>query len=76
MPGRLGSEDSRRGATESLEVYNETGGLATSKYLVLFENRRPAMGRMRQDLPGCIATGRTIEETRNRMTKAIEIDVA
>ena len=28
------------------------------------------------DLPGCVATGRTIEETRQRMAKAIEMHLS
>jgi predicted RNase H-like HicB family nuclease len=43
------------------------------KYLVLFEKSSTGYGAYAPDLPGCVATGRTLEETRARMTKAIEM---
>ncbi|HUE05436.1 MAG TPA: type II toxin-antitoxin system HicB family antitoxin [Bryobacteraceae bacterium] len=47
-----------------------------SKYLVLSEKSTTGDVAYAPDLPGRVATGRTLEETRDRMTKAIEIDVA
>jgi len=44
-----------------------------SKYLVLFEKSSTGYGAYAPDLPGCVATGRTLQETRDRMTKAVEM---
>ena len=44
-----------------------------NKYLVLFEKSDSGYGAYVPDLPGCVATGRTLEQTRNRMSKAIEM---
>jgi predicted RNase H-like HicB family nuclease len=44
-----------------------------SKYAVLIAPTRTGYSAHVPDLPGCIATGRTIEETRKRMQKAIEM---
>jgi predicted RNase H-like HicB family nuclease len=50
-----------------------THSFENPKYLVLYERSSTGFGAYAPDLPGCIATGRTIEETRDRMTKAIEM---
>lgn len=42
------------------------------KYVVLFEKSATGYGAYAPDLPGCVATGRTLEETRARMAKAME----
>jgi predicted RNase H-like HicB family nuclease len=47
-----------------------------NKYVVLFEKSSTGYGAYVPDLPGCVATGRTIEETRVRMTKAIEMHLS
>jgi predicted RNase H-like HicB family nuclease len=44
-----------------------------SKYAVVFEKSRNGYGAYAPDLPGCIATGKTLEQTRARMQKAIEL---
>jgi predicted RNase H-like HicB family nuclease len=44
-----------------------------SKYAVLTASTRTGYSAHVPDLPGCIATGRTLEETRKRMQKAIEM---
>lgn len=46
------------------------------KVLVLFEESATGYGAYAPDLPGCVATGKTIEETRVRMAKAMEIHLA
>ena len=43
------------------------------KYLVLYEKSSNGFGAYAPDLPGCVATGRNLEETRARMSKAIEM---
>jgi predicted RNase H-like HicB family nuclease len=50
--------------------------LENPKYLVLFERSSTGFGAYAPDLPGCIATRRTLEETRERMTKAIDMHLA
>jgi predicted RNase H-like HicB family nuclease len=44
-----------------------------SKYAALIAPTRTGYSAHVPDLPGCIATGRTLEETRRRMQKAIEM---
>ncbi len=44
-----------------------------NKFLVLFEKSTTGYGAYAPDLPGCVATGSTLEETRGRMTKAMEM---
>lgn len=59
-----------------IEVYNEAGVRCLNKFLVLFEKSSTGYGAYAPDLPGCVATGRTIEETRERMAKAMEMHLA
>jgi predicted RNase H-like HicB family nuclease len=47
-----------------------------SRYVVLFEKSSTGYGSYAPDLPGCVATGRTLEETRARMMKAIEMHIS
>jgi predicted RNase H-like HicB family nuclease len=44
-----------------------------SKYAVIYEPTRTGYSSFAPDLPGCIATGRTLEQTRQRMHDAIEV---
>ena len=44
-----------------------------SKYVVLFEKSSTGYGAYAPDLQGCVATGRSLDETRQRMTHAIEM---
>jgi len=43
-----------------------------NKYAVIYEPTATEYSAYAPDLPGCIATGQTLEQTRNRMTEAIE----
>ena len=47
-----------------------------NKFLVLYEKSSTGYGAYAPDLPGCVATGRTIGETRKRMAKALEMHLA
>ena len=47
-----------------------------SKYVVLFEESNTGYGAYAPDLPGCVATGSTLDETRQRMAKAIEMHLS
>ncbi|MBI4904359.1 MAG: type II toxin-antitoxin system HicB family antitoxin [Acidobacteria bacterium] len=47
-----------------------------NKFLVVFEKSGTGYGAYAPDLPGCVATGRTLEETRARMTKAMEMHLS
>ncbi len=47
-----------------------------NKFLVLFERSTTGYRAYAPDLPSCVATGRTIEETRQRMVKALELHLA
>ena len=44
-----------------------------NQYVVFFENSSTGYGAYAPDLPGCVATGRTLDETRQRMAQAIEM---
>jgi predicted RNase H-like HicB family nuclease len=43
------------------------------KYAVLYEKTNTGYSAHVPDLPGCIATGRTLEQTEQRMREAIEL---
>lgn len=47
-----------------------------NKFLVPYEKSSTGYGAYAPDLPGCVATGRTIGETRKRMAKALEMHLA
>ena len=47
-----------------------------TKYLVLFEKSSTGYGAYAPDLPGCVATGRTLEQARRRMAKAVEMHLS
>ena len=47
-----------------------------SQFLVLFEKSSTGYGAYAPNLPGCLATGRTLEETRARMAKAMEMHLS
>lgn len=42
------------------------------QYTIIIENAGANFSAYVPDLPGCIATGRTVEETTNNMREAIE----
>ncbi len=44
-----------------------------SRYAVIYEPTGTGYSAYAPDLPGCIATGQTLEQTRSRMTEAIEL---
>jgi predicted RNase H-like HicB family nuclease len=47
--------------------------MSGTKYAVFFEKSATGYGAYAPDLPGCIATGKTLEVTRRRMAEAIAI---
>lgn len=47
-----------------------------NKFLVIYEKSSTGYGAYAPDLPGCVATGRTLEDTRKRMAKAMEMHLA
>ena len=46
-----------------------------SKYLIIIEKTDSGFSAYSPDLPGCVATGRTREETENEMKDAIEFHI-
>lgn len=46
------------------------------RYAVIFEKSRSGYGAYAPDLPGCVATGRTLAITRKRMREAIALHLA
>lgn len=47
-----------------------------SKYAVFFEKSGTGYGAYIPDLPGCIATGRTLEETKTLIHEAMELHLS
>lgn len=45
------------------------------KYAVVFERADENWGAYVPDLPGCVATGSTLEEVRQRMAEALEFHI-
>ena len=43
-----------------------------SRYLIVIENAGSNFSAYSPDLPGCVTTGQTLEETRKNMEEAIE----
>ena len=43
-----------------------------SRYLIVIENAGTNYSAYSPDLPGCVTTGKTVEETRKHMEAAIE----
>ena len=58
------------------EVYNETGGYRLNKFLVIYEKSGTCFGAYAPDLPGCVATGRTLDETSKRTAKSMEMHLS
>ena len=46
-----------------------------NRYLIIIENAGPNYSTYCPDIPGCIATGSTVEQARKRMKGAIECHV-
>lgn len=44
-------------------------------YLIVIENTATGFSAYAPDLPGCIATGRTLDEVRSRMRDAVEFHI-
>ena len=45
------------------------------KYAVVIENAGPNFSAYVPDLPGCVATGQTVEETESQIREAIEFHI-
>jgi predicted RNase H-like HicB family nuclease len=45
------------------------------RYLIIIERGNESYSAYSPDLPGCIATGKTLRETRSRMQGAMELHV-
>ncbi len=82
-PGRVtvSGDAGRRHAEGDLRIREEAGGIERSEmkrrqYLVQI-NRDPGSdwGASVPDLPGCVATGKTLDTTLRRIERAIEIHV-
>ena len=46
-----------------------------SEYLIIIENSEGSYSAYSPDLPGCVATGDTIEEVRKLMQEAIQMHI-
>lgn len=46
-----------------------------SEYLIIIENSEDSYSAYSPDLPGCVATGDTIEEVRKLMQEAIQMHI-
>jgi len=50
--------------------------MAMIKYPVVFEASATGMSAYVPDLPGCIATGKNLEQTRKRIAEALEVHLS
>src|SRR5206468_9163391 len=57
---------------EDTGVYTETGRAEMNRYTVLSEQTATGYSAHVPDLPGCIAAGATLDETRRLIREAIE----
>ena len=46
------------------------------RYTVIFEKSQTGYGAYIPDLPGCVATGHTLAETKQRIQEAVEMHLA
>ena len=70
---REGPRHPERRWPQDEKIYTEAGRPDMSKYPILIAPTRTGFSAHVTDLPGCIATGRTLEEIKRRMAKAIEM---
>ncbi len=71
-PGKVNSRASfRRGCARDIEQHTQASGPEEMKDAVIYEKTSTGYSAYVPDLPGCIATGRTLEVTKKRMEKAI-----
>jgi len=66
----------RRRAIRHAKLNTEEGGAEEmKKYAVVFERAAHNWAAYVPDLPGCVTTGRTLEETRRLIAEAIEFHI-
>jgi predicted RNase H-like HicB family nuclease len=51
------------------------GASHTTRYAIVVEKAKSNFAAYAPDLPGCVATGKTVRETENRLREAIELHV-
>ena len=73
IAGRL-SDDLAPGTYNSIET-GGTQGVVMHRFLIVIENAGENFSAYSPDLPGCVATGQTREETERRMYEAIQLHV-
>jgi predicted RNase H-like HicB family nuclease len=78
--GETGNSDQRGSPVagfgpEDAGIYTETGRTEMNRYTVFFEPTATGYSAHVPDLPGCIAAGETLEETRQLIREAIEFHV-
>jgi predicted RNase H-like HicB family nuclease len=54
---------------------DRTEGVAMQRFLIIIEKADDSFSAYSPDLPGCVATGATREETERRMYEAIELHI-
>ncbi len=45
------------------------------KYLIVYEKSSTGYGAYIPDLPGCVSTGKTLEETKKNIQEALELHI-
>ena len=45
------------------------------RYLIIFEKAQGNYSAYSPDLPGCVATGKTVDETKQNMTEAVRFHI-
>jgi len=57
------------------KLYTEEGRAEMKEYAVVFEKAPNNWAAYVPDLPGCVTTGKTLEETRGLIAEAIEFHI-
>jgi predicted RNase H-like HicB family nuclease len=79
-PGKTGNSDHRGSPVlgfgpEDADLYTETSRAEMNKYMVFFEPTATGYSAHVPDLPGCVAAGATLGETRELIREAIEFHI-
>ena len=79
--GESGTRDDSRpsiagSGSRHMEEYSEAGWIKTMKYVVIYEKTSTGYSCYAPDLPGCIAAGDDLPETKALMERAIEMHLA
>src|SRR5262245_21069954 len=82
--GEIGTRDGVRGderrcgdrhAEEHLQASRSSGAETMKRYAIVVEAAAANFSAYVPDLPGCVATGKSVAETERRLSEAIELHI-